>query len=101
MSAPLLSGWKARPTSSRLQLIGPRDGVLAGVSQGELVEFLAAGGRVFAGDAGLAELVAVEADCPRDGFDRQVAERIGAEAVGHLGLDFVGQLAAAEELRGE
>ena len=40
-------------------------------------------------------------DGPGDGFDGQIAERIGAEFGRHVGLDFVRERLALEEVRGE
>ena len=57
--------------SRRLQLVSPLARFAAGVAEGDLVEFLPARRRVVAGDAGLAELVAVEANRSRDRLDRQ------------------------------
>ena len=46
-------------------------------------------------------LLGVEADRPGDRLDRQVAERVGPQLGGHLGLDLRRQRAALQELRRE
>ena len=51
----------------------------ADVVQGDLIELLAARRGILAGDAGLAELIAVGRDGAGDRLDRQIAERIGAQ----------------------
>ena len=77
------------------------DDVVAVIFHGDLRQALAAGGGIFAGDAGAAEFAGVQADRPGDGIDRQIAERIGAELGRHFGLDFRRDRLAVQEVRGE
>src|SRR3954471_8864808 len=55
------------------------------VGERHLIKLLAVRRWVAARNTGSAELVGWTVECPRDGFDRQIAERIGAQFSRHLG----------------
>src|SRR5688572_27661934 len=67
------------------------------IMQSNLIELLAAGSGIPSGYAGLAKLVAVEANRASNGFDRQVSQRIGAQRFGHFGLHLGSQRASAQK----
>src|SRR5262245_60872492 len=71
--------------------------VRTSVAQRDLVQLAAGGRRILAVDAGLAQRLFFEADAPRDRFNRQVTQAVGADGGGHLLLNLRSELGAFHE----
>src|SRR5207247_1620155 len=89
------------PNPAGGQLVGAAGGGAVARAQRELVELLAGGGGVLAGDAAAAQVGGVQADAAGDRLQGQVGERVGAQVGGHEGLLRLGGAAALHEARGE
>src|SRR5207237_31392 len=74
---------------------------VAGLVQRELIQLLAGGRGVFAGDARLAEVAGVQPNGACDGINGQIAQRVRAQGSRHLRLNIGVDLAALQEFGGE
>ncbi len=79
------------------RLVRPPLDTLMMIVQGDLRELLPAGRRIASRNAGLTELLRVQANRPGDGVHREIAERVGPKLIGHSGFDFRRQRTRGEK----